>query len=309
MITLVGVGSSTITASQASTSNFTSGTISTTLMVNLPTPLVSALQITNKSMTNPSFTIVDPTKPNDNSGTWTYTSSSANATVSGNTVTLLQPGFVTITGTLSGNSLYNSRILMTQFSISDINVAPSSFVFIQSAEVEAAIPATVPSLLNTVIPLTVSTPANIAKFNPALGTVDEKKANQSMIVNALLNMFPLALTISVPTPLLYVPLTFNKSKLKTLKLVRPAGTTVENPLVIDTIASDSTLGFLCSIVEYGASVQINGIGSFLGSFVKVARGADDKYLVVRSSKGVATSTVGTNGDVISFANITVIIGY
>jgi hypothetical protein len=308
MITLVGVGSSTITASQASTANFTSGTISTTLMVNLPTPLVSALQITNKSMTNPSFTIVDPTKPNNNTGTWTYTSSE-NATISGNEVTLLQPGIVTITGTLSSDSLYNSRILMTQFSISDINVAPSSFVFIRSADVEAAIPATVPALLNTVIPLTVSSKPNIATFNPTLGTIDEKQANQSMIVNALLNMFPLALTISVPTPLLYVPPAFNKAKLKNIKLVRPAGTTVESPLIINTIAADSAVGFLCSIVEYGAGVQLNGVGSFLGSFIKIARGLNNKYLVVRSLKGVSTSSVGTNGDVISFAGITAIIGY
>ena len=308
MITVVGVGSSIITANQASTANFTSGTISTTLMVNLPTPLVSALQITNKSMTNPSFTIVDPTKPNDNTGTWTYTSSE-NATISGNEVTLLQPGIVTITGTLSSNSLYNSRILMTQFSISDINVAPSAFVFIRSAEVETAIPAAVPALLNTVIPLTVSTPANILKFNPTLGTIVEKQANQSMIVNALFNMFPLALTISVPTPLLYVPPTFNKAKLKNIKLVRPAGTTVESPLIINTIATDSTLGFLCSIVEYGACVRLNGVGSFSTGFIKIARGLENKYLVVRSLKGVSASSVGINGDVIFFAGITAIIGY
>jgi hypothetical protein len=308
MITVVGVGSSTITAVQASTANFLSATISTTLMVSLPTPLVSALQITNKSMTNPSFTIVDPTKPNDNTGAWTYTSSE-NATISGNEVTLLQPGIVTITGTLSSDSLYNSRILMTQFSISDINVAPSSFVFIRSADVEAAIPATVPSLINTVIPLTVSIPANITRFNPILGTVPERIANQTMIINTLCNMFPSATTITVPTTLIYVPLTFNKSKLKNLKIVRPTGTTVEAPLVINTIASDSTVGFLCSILDYATSVQLNGIGSFSTGFIKISRGIENRYMVVRSLKGVSTSSLMTSGDVISFAGITAIIGY
>ena len=307
MITVVGVGSSTITATQASTANFLSATISTTLVVNLPTPQVSALQITNTSMTNPSFTIVDPTKPNNHTSAWTYTSSE-NATISGNEVTLLQPGIVTITGTLSGDSLYNSKILMTQFSISDINVAPSTFVFIRSDEVETAVPGTVLPLLNTVIPLTVATPANIAKFNPAKGTIPERIANQTMIINTLCNMFPSALTINVPTTLIYVPSTFNKAKLKNLKIVRPRGTTVEAPLVINTIASDSTIGFLCSIPDYATSVQINGIGSFLGGFIKISRGIENRYMVVRSLKGVSTSSLMTTGDLISFAGITAIIG-
>ena len=105
---------------------------------------------------------------------------------------------------------------MTQFSISDENVAPSSFVFIKSSEVEAAIPTTVLPGLIVVIPTTVSTPANKAIFNPTTGTVAEKEANQKMIVNTLCNMFSTSLTVSVPTPLLYVPLTFNKSKFKTI---------------------------------------------------------------------------------------------
>ena len=307
MITVVGLGSSTITASQASTANFLSATISTTLVVNLPTPEVSALQITNTSMTNPSFTIVDPTKPNNHTSAWTYTSSE-NATVSGNEVTLLQPGIVTITGTLSGDSLYHSKILMTQFSISEINVAPSPFVFIRSDEVETAVPATVLPLLNTVIPLTVATPANVAKFNPAKGTIPERIANQTMIINTLCNMFPSATTITVPTTLIYVPSAFNKAKLKNLKIVRPRGTTVEDPLVINTIASDSTIGFLCSIPDYATSVQLNGIGSFLNGFIKISRGIENRYMVVRSNKGVSTSSLMTSGDVISFAGITAIIG-
>jgi hypothetical protein len=175
--------------------------------------------------------------------------------------------------------------------------------------VESAIPTTVPALLNTVIPLTVSTPANIAKFNPALGTVDEKKANHNMVVNTLCNMFPFAITINIPSPLFYTPLTFNKTKFKTVKLVRPSGTTVETPLVINTIATDSALGFLCSFVDHGNSVRINGVGTFATSFIQISRGADNKYMVVRSNKGIPTSSIATNGDIISFASITAMIGY
>jgi hypothetical protein len=311
LITIVGVGTSTITADQASNANYTSGTISTTLLVNLPTPQVGVFDIPNKSLTNPTFTIENPTKPIDNTGTWTYTSSDlAKATISGNEVTLLEPGIVTITASLSGDSLYNSTMLMTQFSISEQGVAPSSFVFAKSSEVVSAIPPTVLPLLNTILPLTVSIPANAAKFNPVLGTIIEKQANQYMVVNTLCNMFSTSLTVSVPTPLLYVPLTFNKSKFKTIKLVRPTGTTVETPLIITTIKTDSAIVFLCSIVEIGNSVQFNGNGSFLGSFIRISRGADNKYMVTRTDKkNISISGISLRGDIITFAGITAMIGY
>jgi len=311
MVTIIGIGNSTITATQAATANFTSQTISTSLVVNLPTPQLGPLQITNKSLSNVSYTIEDPTKPINNTGTWTYSSSDlTKATVSGNVVTLVDSGIVTIRAALSSDSVYNSALLMTQFSISAQNVAPSSFVFVKSSEVAAAIPATFVPSLNVVLPASVSNPTNIAKFNPTLGTIAEKQANQNMVVNALRNMFPMATTISVPTTLLYVPLAFNKSKLKNIKLVRPTGTTVETPLVINTIPSDSTLGFLCSILEVGNCVQLNGVGTFAGNFIKIARGDNNTYSVSRTTKtNVTTNSVAVNGEIINFVGITMIIGY
>ena len=197
---------------------------------------------------------------------------------------------------------------MTQFSISDL--APSSFVFVRSAEVAAAIPATVPALLNTVIPLTVSTPANIAKFNPALGSILEKQANHSMVVNTLCNMFPSAVFIKIPTPLFYVPLSFNKTKLKDIKILRPIGTTPETPLIPIMVKTDSAIGFLCSFVNGGNSVQLNGIGTFAGSFIKIVKRVEDsKYTVIKSLKGIPTTTIALMGDVISFIGITAMISY
>ena len=311
MVTIVGVGNTTITANQAATANFTSETISTPLVVNLPTPQLGPLQITNKSLSNVSYTIVDPTKPINNTGTWTYSSSDlTKATVSGNVVTLVDSGIVTIRAALSSDSVYNSALLMTQFSISAQDVAPSSFVFVKSSEVAAAIPATFVPSLNVVLPPAVSNPANIAKFNPTLGTIAEKQANQNMVVNALLYMFPMATTVSVPTTLLYVPLAFNKSKLKNIKLVRPSGTTDETPLVINTLATDSAVGFLCSILEVGNSVQLNGVGTFVGNFIKITRGANNTYSVIKTTKAnVTTNSVATNGDIITFVGITAMIGY
>jgi len=126
----------------------------------------------------------------------------------------------------------------------------------------------------------------------------------------LCNMFSMATTISVPTTLLYVPLAFNKSKLKTIKLVRPTGTTVETPLVINTLKTDSAVGFLCSIVDYANSVMFNGFGTFAGNFIKISKGANDKYLVTKTTKtNVITTDIVTNGAIITFVGITVMIGF
>jgi hypothetical protein len=312
VITVVGVGSSTITASQASTANFTAGTISTTLHVNLPTPQVGSMLITNKSLTNPSFTIVDPTKPADNTSAWTYTSSDTSiATINGNDVTLLQSGIVTITASLSSNSLYNSVTLMTQFSVSPANIAPSSFAFVRSSEVAAIIPVTIIPQLNTVLPTTISTPANVAKFNPKLGTLVEKQANQNLIVNSLFNIFPTSISISIPSTLLFMPATISIAKLKTVRIVRPTGTTIESPLVINTIAADSAVVFLCSMIEHANSIRLNGVGTNLGNFIVISKGIDNKFLVTRTTTktNVSVSDIRTNGDMISFAGITALIGY
>lgn len=278
--------------------------------MNLPTPQVGSMLITNKSLTNPSFTIVDPTKPADNTSTWEYTFSDTTvATIDENEVTLLQSGIVTITALLSSDSLYNSTILMTQFSISPANIAPSSFVFVRSSEVAAIIPVTIIPQLNTVLPATISTPANVAKFNPKLGTLIEKQANTNLIVNSLFNIFPTAVSISIVSTLLYMPATINITKLKTVRIVRPTGTTVENPLVINTIAADSAVVFLCSIVEFANSVRFNGVGTNADNFIVISKGLDNKFLVTRTTTktNVSLSDIRTNGEMVSFAGITALI--
>jgi hypothetical protein len=119
-------------------------------------------------------------------------------------------------------------------------------------------------------------------------------------------MFPKATTINIPTTLLYVPISFNKTKLKNIKLVRPYG--IDTTLVINTVATDSAIAFVCSILEVGNSVRLNGVGAMLNNYIVVTRGADNKHLVARTTKtNVTTSTISMPGDIISFANITLMI--
>jgi hypothetical protein len=311
-ITMLTTGTTTITASQAATANFTSGTISTTLVVSLPNPQVGTMIIPNTSLTSPTFTITDPSKPNDSTGTWTYTSSNTDiATVTGNAVTLLQPGIVTISAVLSSDSLYNSALLMTQFAVSDINVITSTFAFVRSSVIMAAIPTTlVPVSRSVTLPPSFSTPANIAIFNPRLGALVERQANQNMLTSTFFYLFPTAFTVVLPSTAIYLPPAISITKFKTTKVVRPTGSTVNSPLIINAVASDATVVFLTSIVEVGNGVQINGVGSFAGYFVRVVKGENNRYMVTRTNKtNVSVSNIMVRGDTASFAGITIAIGF
>jgi len=80
VITIGTSGSTTITATQSANHrngvDYTSGTtITTTFVVDKPPPRVGPLILSNKSLSDTSFLIVNPVKPNNSTGTWTYTSS------------------------------------------------------------------------------------------------------------------------------------------------------------------------------------------------------------------------------------------
>jgi hypothetical protein len=157
------------------------------------------------------------------------------------------------------------------------------------------------------LPASVSTPANILIFNPKLGTVVEKNKNRNTIINTLFNMFS-ASTISIPSNLIFMPTTINASKTKIVKLVKPVGTTLNEPLVLNTVAADSATAFVCLIVDYENSVQINGNGTNAGFFIKITKGLYDKYAVVRTNKlNVSTTSIAVAGDVILFGGITALI--
>jgi hypothetical protein len=86
VVTIVGMGTCTITATQAAYSNYTSGSISALLTVNKITPILSNFpSITKTYQTDTTFTLTPPTSTN-NPATFTYTSTNTSvATVNPNT--------------------------------------------------------------------------------------------------------------------------------------------------------------------------------------------------------------------------------
>jgi hypothetical protein len=115
-ITIVGVGVSTITANQAETTNYTSGTITTTFQVNKSSPTITNFSIPTKTYGDTAFTITPPTS--NSSGSFSYTSSNLSvATISGNTITIVGAGVSTITANQASTTNYTSGTITTIFQV------------------------------------------------------------------------------------------------------------------------------------------------------------------------------------------------
>ena len=115
-VTIVGAGICTITATQAETTNYTSGSTSAPLQVNQATPTITNFSIPTKTILDSSFAI---TQPNSNStGAFSYSSSNGTvATVSGNIVTIIGLGETVITATQAETTNYTSGSIITIFHV------------------------------------------------------------------------------------------------------------------------------------------------------------------------------------------------
>ena len=125
MVTIVGKGTSTITATQASTTNYLSGSIIATFIVRL-TPVITNFSAITKTFGDASFSIVAPTTDSD--GAFTYTSSNtAVATIVGTTITIVSPGISTITASQSLTANYVSGTITTTLTVNKATTVLSNF--------------------------------------------------------------------------------------------------------------------------------------------------------------------------------------
>ena len=112
-ITIVGIGTTTITATQSNYQKYAE--VSTTAIFNVTEfepPTLSSFTIPTKTIGDTPFVITAPTS--NSAGAFTYTSSNTSvATVSGATVTILSIGTTTITATQAANSPYDTAGIST----------------------------------------------------------------------------------------------------------------------------------------------------------------------------------------------------
>jgi len=125
-ITIVGAGTTTITASQAATETRTAATTTASFVVNKATTTLSSFSVTTKTFGNSPFTITPPTS--NSNGSFSYSSSNTSvATVSGNTITIVGAGTTTITATQAEATSYTSGTITSSFQVDKANPSITGF--------------------------------------------------------------------------------------------------------------------------------------------------------------------------------------
>jgi gliding motility-associated-like protein len=116
-ISIIGVGTATITATQVANTNYLGTTTSTTLTVNKTTPVLSNFNAISKTTDDAPFTLIAPTS-SGGTGLITYSSSNPSvATISGNMVTITGSGSTLITATKEGDTNYNVQSISAQLTV------------------------------------------------------------------------------------------------------------------------------------------------------------------------------------------------
>jgi hypothetical protein len=126
IITILTPGNTTITATQATTSNFNTAFVNTTFMIDKANPYINRFSIPPKTYGDASFIVTDPSS--NSSGTFTYSSDASNVVdISGNTITIVGTGTAPITATQSATNNYNSSSIGTIFVVNNANPFLTNF--------------------------------------------------------------------------------------------------------------------------------------------------------------------------------------
>lgn len=113
VVTMLNIGSTTITASQAADANYLAAEVSLVLEVGAATPALTWVGDISKTYGEPAFDLPNPTSPS--AGAFTFASSNgAVATVSGRTVTLTGAGVTTLTVTQAETPNFQSASASVQ---------------------------------------------------------------------------------------------------------------------------------------------------------------------------------------------------
>jgi surface protein len=117
MLVIKGAGSANITANQAASDNYKSGSATTTFTVFQTTPTLSNFSIPNKTPNDPPFELTAPTSDSQGSFTYAVTGTAGVADISGNMVTIVGAGSTTITATQAVNGNYTTGNISTTFTV------------------------------------------------------------------------------------------------------------------------------------------------------------------------------------------------
>jgi hypothetical protein len=130
-VTVVGIGTTTITATQAADAGYSSRSVAATFTVSqLEPPTIGAFNVPSKMMGSVPFQITPPTS--NSGGAFSYTSSTTSvATISGSTITVVGAGTSTITATQASFGTFASGTATATFTVTanipTANIASDNF--------------------------------------------------------------------------------------------------------------------------------------------------------------------------------------
>ncbi len=221
-VSIIGDGQTTLTAIQASTTNYRSASISSPMIVGLvsnTTPALSGFANQTKTITDGTYTITAPTSAS--SGAFTYISSNpAVATISGTTVTLVGLGTTTISAIQDPATGYNGGTTSATLTVLNPNIpiitfAPSAS-WTRGSAITNLLPTFVSGAAATSYSIAPPLPAGLS-FNTTTGevsgtplslsaardytiTASNVGGSTSVVTSlAVLEPAPTALSISVPS--------------------------------------------------------------------------------------------------------------
>lgn len=126
VVTLVGVGTTVITADQAADGAYTAGSITANLVVAAAVPTLSGFPDLDRLPGDPAFTLTPPAS--DSVGAFTYSSGDPSvATVAGDTVTIVGTGSTVITATQAADGNYTSAQITAQLNVGTLTPTLSGF--------------------------------------------------------------------------------------------------------------------------------------------------------------------------------------
>jgi CSLREA domain-containing protein len=287
-VTMTGVGTVVLQASEAATADYTTGTQNATFTISAAAPTIT-FTVPNQTYSTTPFTV---SATSNSTGAFTYSVVSGPATISGNSVTMTGTGTVVLEASEAAAGNYTAGTQNATFTIS---AAAPTITFTVSNKTYSTTPFTVSATSNSTGAFTysvVSGPATISGNSvtmTGLGTV-VLQASQAAAGSYIAGTQNATFTISAAAP--------------TITFTVPNQTYSTTPFTV-TATSNSTGAFTYSVVSgpatiSGNSVTMTGTGTVVLQASEVATadytaGTQNATFTISAAAPTITFTVPNQG--------------
>jgi gliding motility-associated-like protein len=294
-VTIVGAGTSIITATQLADANYNAASTTATMVVNKLNPTISLANI-SKTFGNPDFTIA---ASSNSTGAISYSiDNPAIATISGNTVHLLASGSAIITATQIADGNFHAASTTALLIVSDLIPSDLSYPSPNFFTIDATISPLFPTVVGTPTAYSISPalPAGLS-IHPTTGIISGKPTVYSATKN-----YTVTASIAAGAATAIVSITVNKinNTLALANITKSYG----DPNFTIAATTNSTGAITYGIANAAvATIAVNNV-SIVGagtSNITASQVEDDKHVAASTT---ATLTINKIPASLSLADIT-----